>query len=305
MHRRYSIIFGVVLGSGLLVSFSLTPAQDPPPFPKPAAPELEKGIQVENRGPVHEAFAQPGAMIRGKDMTAPKAPPPPVPELPPDEKPDGANIVWIKGYWQWDAEKKDFLWVSGFWRNAPEDREWQAGQWTEKGGQHLYIPGFWKEMQGTQPRTDLPEPPKSVEEGPNVPAPHGDAIWTPGCWIYRDGRYAWRPGYWAEPEEGFVWQPPQYCYSGSGYRWVSGYWDYCLEDRGLLFAPVYFTRPLWLNAGWSYRPSYAINIGFGGGWSWGWGGFYSSFFIGPGWNSCYFGDYFSPWYWGGGYRPWR
>jgi hypothetical protein len=284
----------------LVVSLSQVPGQGPEnvlPPPKPKPPDMEKGIQIENRGPIHEAFAQPGAETRGKGITAPKAPPPQIPEVPPDEKPSGANVAWIGGYWQWDAEKKDFLWVSGMWRNLPDGRTWEPGEWRKAGDHYEYIAGFWKRGDRPFGRTDLPEPPKSIENGPNVPPPHPNAFWMPGHWAFKDGQYLWTPGYWAEPEGNLMWQPPQYTYSGSGYRYVPGYWDYCLEDRGLLYAPVYFTSPLWLNAGWSYCPRFAINIGFGGGWAWGWGGFYNSLYIGPGYNCYYYGDYGWPW-WG-------
>lgn len=147
-------------------------------------------------------------------------------------------------------------------------------------GQHRYIPGYWKLSNESSWRIDLPEPPQSVEAGPNVPAPHNDAQWIPGHWVYRNDNYVWQPGYWGEVEDNMVWTPGQYNYTGSGYRYVNGYWDYCLEDRGLLFAPVFFTRPLWLTPGWAYQPCFGINIGFGGGWGWGWGGFYDNLFIG-------------------------
>src|SRR5262245_55855797 len=105
------------------------PAADPPEkkLNKPEQPE--PGVKVAEKGPIHEAFAQPGAEVRGKGMTAPKAPPVPLPEVPPDTRPDGQNVKWVHGYWHWDAEKQDFIWVSGFWRNFPEGREWQAGKW--------------------------------------------------------------------------------------------------------------------------------------------------------------------------------
>src|SRR4051812_37105889 len=78
-------------------------AQDPTPLPlppsggkplfqpeyKPDAPDSR--VVVLERGPIHEAFAQPGAAIRGKGITAPKAPPAPVAELQPEVKPEGAG----------------------------------------------------------------------------------------------------------------------------------------------------------------------------------------------------------------------
>src|SRR5262245_1145170 len=59
------------------------PAPRPAEQPVPKPPE-EPGVKVLEQGPVHEAFAQPGADVRGKGMTAPKAPPAPITELPPD-----------------------------------------------------------------------------------------------------------------------------------------------------------------------------------------------------------------------------
>lgn len=296
--------------AGATVLMTITQAQDVPAPPVPnlpgAKPDVpEKGIQVENRGPVHEAFANPGAPVRGKEgMFADKAPPPPVPELPPDEKPSGENVQWISGYWQWDLEKKDFIWVSGFWRNTPPGRSWAAGEWRVENGQHRYIPGFWRPSNENSRRIDLPEPPKTVENGPNIPAPHKDALWIPGHWVHRNESYVWQPGYWGEVESNMMWTPGQYNYTGSGYCYVPGYWDYCLEDRGLLYAPVYFTEPLWLNAGWRFCPTFGVSVGFGSGWGCGYGGFYDSLFIGPGWGSFWFGGFWGPTCWNTGFRPW-
>src|SRR5215831_6428182 len=147
------------------------PLLPPPPkaetLPEPRAKEVQPqpGIVVAEKGPVHEAFAQPGAEVRGKGMTAPKAPPPPIPEIPPETKPDGENVKWVPGYWQWDSDKEDFIWVSGFWRNFPPGRDWQAGKWVEKGGKWMYTPGFWRPVAMNSWRIDLPEPPRSVEHG--------------------------------------------------------------------------------------------------------------------------------------------
>src|SRR4051812_26755123 len=87
------------------------PLPAPLPSPAPAAPQArplaadpapQPGVKVEDHGPIHEGFAQPGAQTRGKNVTAPKAPPPDVPELPPDQKPAGDNVRWVPGYWHYD-----------------------------------------------------------------------------------------------------------------------------------------------------------------------------------------------------------
>lgn len=269
------------------------PAPRPAEQPVPKPPE-EPGVKVLEQGPVHEAFAQPGADVRGKGMTAPKAPPAPIPELPPDAKPDGANVKWVPGYWVWDADRKDFNWMSGFWRNVPPGREWQPGKWAAaKDGSAVYTPGFWRPADMNSWRIDLPEPPATVENGPNTPAPNQDSVWIPGAWEFRNEQYVWRPGYWARPAGDMLWNPGQYLATPRGYSYVPGYWDYPLEDRGLLYAPVCFTQPLWQNPGWAYRPRYALGVGYGNGW--GTGGLFTSLYIGPGYNNYYYGNYGRPW----------
>src|SRR5262249_40649586 len=143
-----------VVGSALLAVLSLrAPARSQAPLPllpsvdtpgnqdpKDKADKQDKqdqpqpGVKVLDRGPIHEAFAQPGADVRGKGMTAPKAPPPPIPEIPPDTKPEGANVKWIPGYWMWDANMKDFIWVSGLWRGTPPPTGGGGGAGDESGG---------------------------------------------------------------------------------------------------------------------------------------------------------------------------
>src|SRR5947208_42238 len=83
-----------------------TPAlgQAPDPNANPGQP----GEQVLTRGPVHEAFAGPVVYDPKPGPVIPKAPPAPVQEMPPDQKPDGANVQWISGYWAWDDTRQDF-----------------------------------------------------------------------------------------------------------------------------------------------------------------------------------------------------
>src|SRR4051794_3220896 len=79
--------------------------RDAPIGPPPAVPGGEDAArpEVQARGPVHEAFAQPGEVRPRPSPVAPKAPPAPVNELPPDVRPEGDNVAWVPGYWAWDA----------------------------------------------------------------------------------------------------------------------------------------------------------------------------------------------------------
>ena len=142
----------------------------PTALPLDVIKHIEPGVEIRQQGPIHEAFAQPGAETRGKGMTAPKEPPPQIEELPPETKPDGANVRWVSGYWSWDEQRKDFTWVSGLWRNAPEGRDWAQGTWKKNDkGEHIFTPGFWRQADVNSWRTDLPEPPTTLENGPERP----------------------------------------------------------------------------------------------------------------------------------------
>jgi hypothetical protein len=230
-------------------------------------------------------------------MNAPKVPPPTITEVPPDSKPEGANVKWIPGYWQWDENKNDFIWVSGFYRNVPPNRAWEPGKWIEKDGKNVYVPGFWRPIDGTSWREDVPEPPKSVESGPSIPNDNPNAMWVPGGWEYRDKKFVWRAGYWAAPYRDMMWQPSQYVFNGDNYYYMPGYWDYPLENRGLLNAPVYVDQQFIQNPNWSFTPQYGIGVGDANGW--GNGGLFESMYIGPNYNNYYYGNQGDPFGFGG------
>jgi hypothetical protein len=285
------VLFFILLGP---VGIANSQPPLPPPDEQPNKKEVSQpGVKVADQGPIHEAFAQPGAEVRGKEMTAPKAPPPPINEVPPETKPDGDNVKWIPGYWAWDENKNDFIWVSGFYRNVPPSRAWEPGKWIVKDGKNIYTPGYWKPTDGTAVPKNLPEPPASIENGPSTPSDYADAMWVPGGWEYRNGQFVWRAGYWASPYRNMMWQPSQYVYNGSDYCYVPGYWDYPLEQRGLLYAPVYIQNEYYQNPGWSFTPQYGIGMGDSNGW--GNGPLFGSMYMGPNYNNYYYGN--------GGYGP--
>ena len=172
-----------------------------------ASVATQDGVEVLTRGPVHEAFAETVTFDPEPGIVVPKAPPNPIEEMPPDQRPEGPNVAWIPGYWGWDDERNDFLWISGIWRALPR---------VANGCQDIGAsPG--KALNGSQAIGPmrrlseieyLPEPPATVEAGPNIAAPSADQIWLPGCWIWQQNRYAWRPGYWAQGNQDWDWVPP-------------------------------------------------------------------------------------------------
>jgi hypothetical protein len=253
----------------------------------------ERDVVVQPRGPVHEAYAQPDEQVVKPGVVVPKQPPDPIPEIPPDQRPEGDNVVWIPGYWAWDLGRNDFLWVSGIWRAVPEGRKWAPGYWTEVEDGWQWISGFWSGDRQEDVQY-LDEPPDSLDYGPPTDQPDDASFWVPGCWLWRSQRFAWRPGYWMDARPGFIWTAAHYCWTPSGCVFVDGYWDRALTDRGCLFAPVYFNQPLWNNPAWFYQPNYCVNFG----------GLLTSLFVRPSYCHYYFGDYYGPNYARLGFTPW-
>jgi hypothetical protein len=283
-----------------------TPAQQPlPMLPPPNAQPAQPGQPDPNdpevlaRGPVHEAFAATAEPPAASPLV-PQRPPEPIEELPPEEKPDGDDVQWIPGYWHWDDDADRFIWISGFWRVPPPGRVWVAGSWREAAGGWQWAPGFWQEAAVPQPQQMvqpeiqyLPQPPAPIEVGPSVPAPTGTSFYVPGSWVWR-GRFVWRPGFWIEHRPGWVWVPAHFRWSPVGYVFVDGYWDYPLAGRGVLYAPVYFPRPVYTRPAFVYTPAYVVSepcmVG--------------ALFVRRGFGNYYFGDYFAPRYSTIGFTAW-
>jgi hypothetical protein len=261
------------------------PAQQPPAAG--VAVDAD-GAEVQTRGPVHEAFAGIVTYNPEAGVVVTKAPPNPIEELPPEEKPEGDNVTWIPGYWAWDDERNDYLWISGTWRALPPGRTWVAGYWGKTGQGFQWTSGYWVDSAQTE-STYLPTPPATVESGPNVPAPSIDYVWMPGCWIWSHTHYVWRPGYWSIGRPDWDWVPAHYIWTPRGHLFVSGYWDYPVARRGILFAPVFFTPHFhshFHHRPYVYSPSIIIDTGV----------FADHLFCRPRYHHYYFGDYYAPAY---------
>jgi hypothetical protein len=286
------------LAVGVWVSLAgLVRTQEPPPPPQPhdqAAPSdfSQPGVEVQARGPVHEAYAEPTVRGPRPSPVVPKQPPDPIEEMPPDQKPAGDNVQWIPGYWSWDEDRSDFLWVSGIWRDVPPNEQWVPGHWDQVDTGWQWAPGYWANTEQTQVEY-LPEPPDPIQEAIATP-PAPDDVFVPGCWVYREARYLWRPGFWITPRPGWLWTPAHYVWSPAGYVFVDGFWDYPLESRGLLFAPVLIAQDVIARANWFFRPREVVSLPF----------LLTSLFVRPVNCHYYFGDYFDPGYERAGFISW-
>ena len=286
--RVLSLWLSTVTGGVLLLATAA--AQDPSDAPPPP-PAPQEGVDVQARGPVHEAFAEPNDLRPQPSPLVTKQPPDPINEVPPDQRPEGDNVQWIPGYWAWD--ENDFLWVSGCWRTAPPGRQWVPGNWQAVEGGWHWVAGFWASADQDQLQY-LPAPPPSIDEGPSTPAPEQASTYVPGCWVFRETRYFWRPGFWCAHRPGWLWNPAHYLWTPGGYLFVEGYWDHPLELRGLLFAPVRLAGRLLTAPSWAYTPQYVIQPDF----------LLSALFVRPVTSHYYFGDYFDQRYVRASFVPW-
>lgn len=243
--------------------------------------DLQPGVEVLTRGPVHEAFAETVTFDPEVGIVVPRAPRDIIEELPPEYRPDGVNVTWIPGYWAWDDERDDYLWVSGVWRDLPPGRQWVPGYWGQSSQGYRWTSGYWADASVDEVEY-LPEPPDSIEIGPNMVAPAANLGWVPGCWMWHQSRYAWRPGYWAAGRPDWIWIPAHYNWAPRGYVYSEGYWDYPVERRGVLFAPVYFETGVYSRRDFHYSPSFSINLAV----------FSDQLFVRPRYHHYYFGDYY-------------
>jgi hypothetical protein len=267
--------------------------EQPPAVP---AEELPAGSAVLAGGPVHEAFAKPVSLDPQAPILVPQQPPANLQEIPPAERPVGANIVWVPGYWAWDADRNDFVWVSGCWRNAPPNTYWVPGYWLQAGNGWEWISGFWKPISAQPPQEIeyLPAPPAPIEiEAPGAP-PLPDQVWVPGCWYWTQGQYVRRHGYWVTPQIGWVWVPSHFVWTPRGYIFAQGHWDHDLDNRGVLFCPTFFPHDVRVRAGFVFSPAVCVDLGM----------LRLNLFVYPRYRHYYFGDYYDDAYGRLGIFPW-
>jgi hypothetical protein len=254
--------------------------------------EAEEGVQVLSNGPVHEAFAETIVFDPQPGVMASEEPPSLIEEVPPEQKPEG-EVQWIPGYWAWDDERSEYIWVSGIWRIPPPGRLWVPGYWERSGDGFQWTSGYWITVQAGETKY-LPEPPDSIELGPDTHPPSSDHGWVPGCWFWHHGSYAWRPGFWAKMHKDWIWIPAHYSWTPRGYIFVSGYWDLIADKRGVLYAPVYVSPKIYRGITFSYSPGHAVDLNV----------FSDCLFVRPRYRHYYFGDYYAPKYHRKGIHPW-
>jgi hypothetical protein len=276
MKTVITIVIILALAAGPLYGAA---AGQPPPIPAQEQPE------VLTRGPVHEAFAEPVNLQIQAGLMVSNHPPANIKEIPPAERPKGDRYVWVPGYWSWDGDRNNYIWVSACWRAAPPNLSWVPGYWSQVTGGWEWVAGFWTPA-GIRDIEYLPAPPAYDYMQPPSHPPSPDYIWVPSCQYWYQGHYVQRPGYWLEAHPDWVWVPSYYVWTPRGYIFCEGHWDYPLEDRGVLFAPVYFPQSVYGRSGFSYSPSIVVDLGV----------LIANLFTYPHYSHYYFGDYYDDTY---------
>ncbi|MEZ5941445.1 MAG: hypothetical protein R3C18_08650 [Planctomycetaceae bacterium] len=278
------------------------PAPQPSTLPAPAAVQAQAlaGPQADDeiilpleQGPIHEAFAELITLDARSGVVAPKAPPEPINEVPPDLRPEGTRVEWFPGYWAWAEDLEDFIWISGVWRDVPPGQQFIPGYWSETPDGFVWTSGFWT-SEAEEELAYLPEPPTTLDLGPTYPQPGTDYFWVPGNWVYRSNTYVWQTGFWNRGYNNWVWVPNRYRWTPRGWIFARGYWDYPLVSRGLLFAPIRYRTPIYARIGYRYTPYRWLNTA----------ALLSRLFIAPHRGHYFYGNYGGSRYLALGYRPW-
>jgi hypothetical protein len=76
--------------------------------------------------------------------------------------------------------------------------------------------------------------------------------------------------------------PPSYVPTPGGYVFIDGYWDHPIEQRGVIFAPVFIPPAVIAAPAFVYTPTISLSIG----------GLTANLFVRPSVGAYYFGDYY-------------
>jgi hypothetical protein len=133
-----------------------------------------------------------------------------------------------------------------------------AGHWVKVEGGWQRQRGVWMTLEITSITFVPTAPPEApVEEVANNP-PDNNSFFVPGHHEYVETSYVWKPGKWVPNYSNWVWIPAHWVWTPCGYVFVPGYWDFLIELRGLLYAPVCVDLA-YVKPGWTYTPCCVVH----------------------------------------------
>ncbi len=153
-------------------------------------PDVADDPQPLSHPPRHEVFAASLGINSPPTFSVVYPPPQALPELPPETKPDGADVVWVPGYWTWDTHRDNWLWVSGVWVHAPPGRQWTQGYWSVVADGWRWVPGLW---------APTPPPPRPAPPPPVIASAPAFGYSNDPSYGYLGGYGMWWPWYWNRP----------------------------------------------------------------------------------------------------------
>ena len=259
---------------------------------------MHKSLQIPRKGCKY-SHEGPSTKLRGNrdfrsraGIITRKRHRPPSRKFLPSKRLEGENVAWIPGYWAWMTNEtiSSGSAASGVPCHRAVNGCPAIGKRPSKvlNGFPATGPMLGRAMRNicpSRPRLSKPVPisPRLRPIKPGCPAVgFGTRVATLGA-----------PGSGQRCKPNWIWVPSHYVWAPRGYVFVDGYWDYSINRRGVLFAPVYFDAGVYTRRDFSYSPTTVIDLGV----------FTDHLFLRPRYQHYYFGDYYDTTYRGAGFVP--
>jgi outer membrane lipoprotein SlyB len=92
------------------------------------------------RGTIYTSEADATTKVVVQEPPPPPAPPAEVVVVRP-----GPSAVWIAGYWAYAGDGRRYDWIPGHWEvPPPRYQAYVAPHWAHRGGNYVYIQGYWR-----------------------------------------------------------------------------------------------------------------------------------------------------------------
>lgn len=132
------------------------------------------------------------------------------------------GFVFVRGQWEWDEWKDEWVWQPGHWERERRGKRWRDHRWENQGGEWVRVDGGWDDDDFDADDFPTAEPPRPRDE---VIAPRAGFVWIPGRWEWRRRQWQWVDGRWEAERVGSRFTPGRWEYVSGRWRWTDGRWD--------------------------------------------------------------------------------